>query len=282
MANAYLLLTKPGIILGNLVTVVAGFFLASQGAIDWTLLASTLLGLALVIASACAYNNYIDRTIDKAMVRTNRRPLATGELSNAKALLFGAILGALGLSILALYTNVLTCAVAFIGFLTYVFLYSLCKRHTVYATALGSISGAVPPIVGYTAVADSLDGGALILFLMMIFWQMPHFFSIALMHLDDYARAGIPTLPLTKGLLRTKIHMSLYIAAFIATSALLTFFEYTGDLYLAVVLSLGSLWLLYSCYGFFIFDVTRWSKQMFRLSLATIFALSFAIVARLS
>ena len=139
------------------------------------------------MASACVFNNYIDRQVDKKMERTKNRALVTGLISGRNAILFATLLGLIGNLILFLYTNLLTVFVAGLGFFVYVVLYSLWKCRTIYGTAIGSIAGAVPPVVGYCAVSNHFDAGALILFAMMVLWQMPHFFAIALLHFDDYA-----------------------------------------------------------------------------------------------
>lgn len=273
----YYLITKPGIVLGNLLTVAAGFLLASKGEIHPWLFLATLLGLGLIMASACVFNNYIDRPLDKKMERTKNRPLVTGIISGPNALVFATLLGLLGALVLWLFTNPLTVAIASFGFFVYVVLYSLWKGKTVFGTAIGSIAGATPPLVGYCAVANRLDMGALILFLMLVLWQMPHFFSIALYRLDDYTKAGIPVLPVERGIQRTKIHMVLYIIAFIFTAALLTYFNYTGYVYLSVALFFGALWLALCFKGFHCLNEHLWAKQMFQLSLVLITALCLAI-----
>lgn len=273
----YYLLTKPGIILGNLITVAAGFLLASKGRIDFQLFLATLIGLAFIMASACVFNNYIDRPIDKKMERTKNRALVTGLISGQNAIVFAILLGIIGNVILLLYTNLLTVGVAGIGFFVYVVLYSLWKRHTIYGTAIGSIAGAVPPVVGYCAVSNHFDIGAWILFTMLVLWQMPHFFSIAMYHLDDYRAAEIPTLPVKKGALRTKIHMVLYILGFICTSIMLTLFNYTGYIYLLVTIGLGLTWLGFCMKGFTSVNDQLWGRHMFRLSLVLITAICFVI-----
>lgn len=275
----YYLLTKPGIILGNLATVAAGFLLASKGLkfSDAWLFLATLCGLALIMASACVFNNYIDRKTDKKMQRTKNRALAIGLISSRKAIIFAILLGLTGSMILLVYTNILTLVVAGTGFFVYVVLYSLWKCRTIYGTAIGSIAGAVPPVVGYCAVSNRFDLGALILFAMMVLWQMPHFFSIAILHYDDYARAQIPVLPVKKGLFRTKIHMLLYILAFIMTAGMLTLFNYTGYVYLLVTLLVGFSWLALCMKGFISTDDRLWSRAMFRLSLLLISAICFVI-----
>ena len=273
----YYLLTKPGIILGNLVTVAAGFLLASKGKIDFGLFFVTLIGVTFIIASACVFNNYIDRQIDKKMERTKKRALAAGLISENNAIVFAILLGVIGNLILFLYTNLLTVIVAAIGFFVYVVLYSLWKCRTIYGTAIGSIAGAAPPVVGYCAVSNHFDAGALILFAMLVLWQMPHFFSIAMYHFDDYAAAKIPVLPVIKGMLRTKIHMVLYIVAFILTATMLTFFDYTGYVYLVVTTCIGLAWLGLCMKGFKSDNDQLWGQQMFRVSLLLIAAVCFMI-----
>jgi len=273
----YYLLTKPGIIFGNLMTVAAGFLLASKGKIDLSLFFMTLIGLAFIMASACVFNNYIDRNIDQKMERTKNRPLVIGLISGKNAIVFAIFLGILGNAILFSSTNLLTVVVAGIGFFVYVVLYSLWKCRTIYGTAIGSLSGAVPPVVGYCAVSNHFDVGALILFAMMVLWQMPHFFAIAMSHVDDYRAAGIPVLPIQKGALRAKIHMTLYIIGFVLTAVLLTLFHYTGALYLIVTVSIGIAWLGLCLKGFKSDNDQRWGKQMFLLSLLMIMAVCSVI-----
>jgi protoheme IX farnesyltransferase len=273
----YYLLTKPGIILGNLITVAAGFLLASKGNIDFWLFFVTLIGLAFIIASACVFNNYINRQVDKKMERTKNRVLVTGLISGRNAIVFGICLGIIGNLILFLYTNLLTVMVAGIGFFVYVILYSFWKCRTIYGTAIGSIAGATPPVVGYCAVSNHFDLGALILFTIMVLWQMPHFFAIAMYHLDDYVTAEIPVLPVKKGILRTKIHMMIYILGFVLTASMLTFFNYTGYVYLIVTTSVGLTWLGFCLQGFKSSNDQLWGQHMFRLSLVMIIATCFVI-----
>jgi protoheme IX farnesyltransferase len=265
----YYLITKPGIIMGNLLTVGAGFLLASKGVFYPQLFFATFLGIALVMASSCVFNNYINREVDKKMERTKNRPLVTGAISKESALFFATILGFLGGLVLYVFTNVLTVSIAAIGFFVYVVLYSYWKCHTIYGTAIGSIAGAVPPVVGYCAVSNQFDMGAALLFIALVLWQMPHFFSIALYHFEDYLAAGIPVLPIKRGMVRTKVHMLLYVVAFIVTVGLLT------NLYLALVL--GLIWLPFCIKGFSMNNNQQWGKTMFRLSLVVITVLSVAL-----
>lgn len=273
----YLLLTKPGIVFGNLITLMAGFLLASKTTFNSILFLTSLAGLSCIMASACVFNNYIDRNIDKRMKRTRERPLVTGLINHRHALIFAIFLGITGYTILFVYTNALTLAIAAIGFFIYVVLYSLWKQKTVFATAIGSLAGAIPPVVGYCAVSNQIDPGAILLFMLMVFWQMPHFFSIALYRLDDYRKAGIPVLPLEKGVFRTKIHMCIYILLFIPTTLLLTYYQYTGLFFFVTVFICGLCWLGLALRGFQVKDDQKWGRQMFQFSLITLMAISVII-----
>ena len=160
----FLLLTKPGIIIGNLLTAIVGFNLASKGGFDGYLFISMIEGLAFVIASACVLNNIIDRELDKKMIRTQNRCLPKGVISPLVALIFASLLGILGVLILSVYTNGLTLIMALMGFIFYVLIYTFVKYKTSYGTLIGSIAGAIPPLVGYSAMTHRIDCGALILF----------------------------------------------------------------------------------------------------------------------
>lgn len=261
--------------MGNLITTTSGFLLASKGHFDPWLFLITLLGLGSVIASSCVFNNYIDRESDQKMKRTQNRPLAKGLISNKRAIVFATLLGLFGGLVLTLYTNLLSVLLTSIGFLVYVVCYSLWKHHNRLATLVGSIAGAIPPVVGYTVVSGRFDTGAALFFLILVLWQMPHFYSIALYRLEDYANASIPTLPGQRGIDATKRQMVLYILAFLISTTLLLVFGYTGMSYLVVVSILGLLWLGLSIRGFKREDHSVWARSMFRISLVVIMGLSF-------
>lgn len=277
MIRTYYLLTKPGIIMGNLITTVSGFALASRGNFDVWLFLATLLGLGCVIGSACVFNNYIDRDLDKKMARTRQRALVKGLISGRSAILFAIFLGILGLSLLALYTNLLAVLVASVGFFIYVVLYSLWKTHTSYATAVGSVAGAIPPVVGYCAVSHQFDMGAALLFMILVFWQMPHFFSIAMYRLHEYTAASIPVLPIKRGAHVTKIRMLIYVILFMISTFLLIGFGYTGMAYFITAVLLGLSWLYLTLKGFRSENDILWARQMFRLSLVIITLLCIMI-----
>lgn len=277
MIRTYYLLTKPGIIFGNLITTASGFALASRGQLNLYLFLATLVGLGCIIGSACVFNNYIDRESDKKMERTKNRPLAKGVISEKKALLFASFLGVMGLFFLAYYTNMIAVLSALFGFLIYVVLYSFMKHKFSAATLIGSMAGAVPPVVGYCAVSNQVDVGAILFFLILVLWQMPHFFAIAMYRFSDYVSASIPVLPARKGNLATKRQMLFYIMAFIVATILLLVFGYTGYPYLIVACLLGFVWLGICIQGFKSQNDTLWARQMFRFSLVVITGLSVMI-----
>lgn len=277
--RTYYSLVKPGIIRGNLITATAGFLLASKTDIDARLLLATLAGTALIIASGCVFNNYMDRSIDKKMARTKKRALVQGIISGRNAIAYAIVLGVLGLSVLAVLVNVLTAVIGLLGLFFYVIVYGYWKRRSTLGTVVGSISGAVPPVAGYTAVTSQLDAAALILFLILVCWQMPHFYSIAIYRRKDYATAGLPVLPVKKGMHLTKIYILLYIAGFTAVASLLTVFGFTGYVYLTMAIALGLAWFWKGLAGFKVTDDVHWARGMFFFSLLVITVLSATISA---
>jgi len=265
--QTYYRLAKPGIVYGNALSAIAGFLLASQGNPYLPTFIGMLLGVSFVMASACVFNNYLDRDIDDLMARTKGRALVTGEISVPYALGYATALGLTGLLLLIVLTNPLTAVVAAFGHVAYVILYGIAKRKTVHGTVIGSISGAIPPVVGYVAVTNQIDFLAVLLFLVLVFWQMPHFYAIAIFRLRDYQNAGIPVLPAVKGIVRTKIEIMYYIVGFILASSLLTVMGYTGFIYAAVMFLLGLRWLQIVARGATATDDALWARQVFKFSL---------------
>jgi protoheme IX farnesyltransferase len=270
----YINLIKPGIIAGNLVTAMGGYLLASKGLIDPKSFLAMILGLITIIASACVFNNLSDKDIDAKMTRTRQRALVMGTVTSQKALVFASALFTTSVTSLWMFTNALTLLWAVLGFIAYVLVYTPIKKISSHGTLVGSISGAIPPVCGYLAAKNSLDLGAVILFFMVTFWQMPHFYAIAMYRQNEYKAAGIPVLPLVKGTLATKVQMTLYSALFALTCTLPSFFGYTGQKYLVVSMILGASWLGYSALGFTSRCDIKWAKMMFRMSLLVITLLS--------
>ncbi len=272
---SFIQITKPGIIFGNLLSVAGGFFLASRGDIDLGLLLATLLGTSLVVGSACVFNNCIDRDIDVKMARTRRRALVQGVISVRVALAYGVVLGGAGFALLYRLANPLAALFALIGFVVYVGLYSLClKRTSVHGTLVGSLSGAMPPVIGYCAVSQTFDWAALILLVMFSLWQMPHSYAIAIFRFKDYLAASLPVLPVARGMAVTRQHIVLYILAFVIATLMLTLIGYTGMAYLAVAVVMGLYWLHMAWTGPRAKDPRQWARRVFMFSIVTISALS--------
>ena len=270
----YLLITKPGIIMGNLISVLGGFFLAANGSQSLQLLLMTLMGVSLVIASGCVFNNYIDRDIDGLMERTRNRVLVKGLISPRASLIYASLLGVAGVVLLG-QINGLAALLGGLGFVVYVGLYSLwLKRRSVYGTLVGSLSGAMPPVIGYCAVRGEFDSGALVLLLIFSLWQMPHSYAIAIFRLRDYQAAGIPVLPVLRGIRVTKDHMLGYIIAFAMAALMLTGTGYAGYGYLGVALLVSAIWLLLAVNGYRVSDDAVWARKLFFFSIIAITALS--------
>lgn len=271
----YYSLTKPGVLYGNAITAVAGFLLASQGNVNVWLLIALTVGTTLVIASACALNNYLDQDIDAKMARTKKRAIVAGVVPGSHAVILSIVLGIVGLVTLVLYTNPLVVAIGITGFVVYVWLYGmLSKRLSIHGTLVGSVSGAMPILAGYCAVTGVIDAGAIIVFLILFLWQMPEFYSISLYREKEYAAAGVPVISVVKGAKRTRVQIFFYTAAFVIATALLTAFGYTGYIYLVIMMALGGYWLWLAAKGLRIAEPesNAWARQMFRFSLIILLA----------
>lgn len=273
--KTYYQLTKPGIIYGNTLTTAGGFLLASCtfGFNAW-LMVATLVGTAFVMAASCVVNNYIDREIDRKMARTKKRALVIGSVSVTAALLYASVLAVIGFVLLALFTNMLTVLLGVIAAATYIVFYGIAKRRSVHGTLVGSVAGALPPVAGYTAASNTFDAAAVIIFFVLVFWQMPHFYAIAMYRMKDYAAAGIPVLPIKQGMQATKIQIIAYTVAFLVAVSMLTVYGYTGYTYLIVMLGLGCIWLFKQLKGFRTSDDVQWARSIFFFSLLVLMAFS--------
>ncbi|WJV56013.1 heme o synthase [Prodigiosinella aquatilis] len=276
MIKQYLQVTKPGIIFGNLISVIGGFLLAAKGVIDYPLFAATLIGVSLVVASGCVFNNVIDRDIDKKMERTKNRVLVKGLIPLKVTLVYASLLGIAGFALLYIAANPLAMWLAVMGFVVYVGVYSLyMKRHSVYGTLVGSLSGAAPPVIGYCAVSNQFDAGAFILLLIFSLWQMPHSYAIAIFRFKDYQVANIPVLPVVKGISVAKNHITLYILAFMIATLMLSIGGYAGYKYLIVAAAVSVWWLGMALSGYkTLTDDRVWARKLFVFSIVAITSLS--------
>jgi protoheme IX farnesyltransferase len=243
-ASNFFELTKPRITFMVLIATVVGFYMGSESPLPLVLLLHTILGTGLIAAGASAFNEYFERNLDARMLRTRKRPIPDGRLSPADALMFSLIISSAGIVYLAAFVNLLTAAIGASTLVAYVFLYTPLKTRTTWCTLIGAFPGAAPPLMGWTAARGELDTVGLSLFAIQFLWQMPHFFAIAWMFTEDYARAGF--MVHSSGV-KTGRQIILYCCALIPVSLLPTLFGATGRWYLLGALVLG---FVYLGYGF--------------------------------
>lgn len=242
---AYFALTKPRIIELLLITTVPAMVLAAGGWPGTWLVLATLIGGSLSAGGANTLNNYIDRDIDEVMKRTRGRPLARHEIPPRNALIFGVLLGLAGFAWLWATSNLMAAAISTAALLFYVFVYTLgLKRNSVQNIVIGGAAGAAPALVGWAAVTGTLDLPAWVLFLIVFYWTPPHFWALAIRYREDYARAGVPMLPVVAGVQATTRRMLLYTGLMAAVSLLLVPVAGMRWVYLAAALGLGA-WFLW-------------------------------------
>lgn len=240
-------LMKPELTGLSVLTALCGFYLATDGPMDFFIFLWTALGTVMVGGGAGALNQYAERGYDALMKRTERRPLPSGRLSPGTVLGFGIMLSLGGIILLLLTVNVLTAFLGSVTLLSYLFLYTPLKRITHYSTLIGGIPGALPPVMGWSAAGKGIDEGAILLFAILFFWQMPHFLSLAWMYRKDYARAEYKMLSVidTDGT-RTGHHCLFHSLALLPASMGLTIAGITGYAYLGLAVFLGIGFILYS------------------------------------
>lgn len=240
------LLTKPRITTMVVFTTMVGF-VAASGRVDTALLIATLVGTALVAAGAAVLNQVLERDTDALMWRTRERPLPAGRVGLRDAVAFGSALSLLGLGVLAWRSGWLSAAVAAATLGSYLGVYTPLKRRTPLATLVGAVPGALPPVIGWAAARDALEGGAFVLFAILFLWQIPHFLAIAWLYRDDYARGGFPMLPVVdrEGVFTARqavVHSLALLFVSLAPFAA----GLAGPWYLAGALLLGSTYVLFA------------------------------------
>jgi protoheme IX farnesyltransferase len=243
----YFELTKPKVVALITFTAIVGTLLASPG---WPPLGALILGnLGIALASACAatINHVLDRRIDEQMARTRGRPFPTGAMKERQALTFAAVLGVTSMLILSFLVNRLTAVLTFASLIGYAVIYTVwLKRATSQNIVIGGAAGAAPPVLGWTAVTNSVDPHALLLFLIIFVWTPPHFWALAIARRDDYAKAGIPMLPVTHGVEYTRLHVLLYTVLLTIVTLLPYLTQMSGLIYLAAAVVLNAGFLYYA------------------------------------
>lgn len=271
-------LTKPLIVGLLLITTLGGM---AAGGRAWPapgLAFWTLLGGALAAGGSGVINQYIDREIDRHMQRTARRPLAAGRVTPAETLAFGLALCLLSYYVMAGFVNLLAALLSLAGIVYYVIVYSvLLKRRTVQNIVIGGGAGAIPPLVGWAAATGTLDWAALFLFLIIFLWTPPHFWALAIVRQKDYARAGVPMLPVVHGEKETRRQIWLYTLALVALSWVMRFLGMAGNFYFAAAVVLG-IWLIYGAWRVWRKEGNKVAWQMYRWSSMYLFFLFLALM----
>lgn len=265
-------LTKPRITFMVLISTIVGFYMGAEGPLQAILLFHTVVGTACVASGASALNQYFERHLDARMNRTRTRPLPDGRLVASDALLFSLVISALGVGYLAVFVNILTAVLGAFTLSAYVLIYTPLKTRTTWCTLIGAFPGAIPPLMGWAATRGNLDMTGFSLFAILFLWQMPHFFAIAWMFTEDYARAGFVV---HGSSVATGRQIIFYGCALIPVSLLPTVFGATGRWYLIGALLLG---FIYLGYGFAValFRSTTHAQRLLKISvlyLPALFAL---------
>jgi len=242
----FLELTKPKVSLLIVFTAIVGMVLASPGMVPLPALLFGTVGIAFASGSAAAFNHVLDRTIDEQMARTRSRPLPTGHLQKRHAVVFAALLGLASMLILGLLVNPLTAVLTFCSLIGYAMVYTMwLKRATPQNIVIGGAAGAAPPILGWAAVSNSIDPHALLLFLIIFTWTPPHFWALAIARRDDYAKVGIPMLPVTHGIPYTRLQIVLYTILLVLTTLMPYLTGMSGFIYLGSAIALNGRFLYY-------------------------------------
>ena len=246
-AREFLALTKPRVVSLVVFTAVIGMFLATPGLPPLSAVLFGTIGIALVAGAAAAINCLVEQKIDALMMRTRRRPLPSGDLTSLQALVFAALIGGMGLGLLHHGVNPLTMWLTLATFVGYAVIYTvLLKPATPQNIVIGGASGAMPPVLGWAAVTGDVAPEALLLFLIIFVWTPPHFWALSLYRARDYAKAGLPMLPLTHGPEYTRLMIVLYTCALVAVTLLPFAIRMSGLIYLAAALALGGTFLVYA------------------------------------
>ena len=274
----FLALTKPRVVSLIVFCAVIGMFLAVPGLPPAGVVFAATIGIALVAGAAAAINCLVEQKIDAVMQRTRARPLPRGELTSMQTLVFAGLVGGLGLWLLHVYVNPLTMWLTLATFVGYAVIYTvLLKPATPQNIVIGGASGAMPPVLGWAAVANDVAPEALLLFLIIFVWTPPHFWALALYRTQDYAKAGLPMLPVTHGSKYTRLQIVLYTFALVGVSLMPYAIRMSGPLYLVAALGLGGAFLVYAfrLYRHYSDDLAR---ATFRYSIVYLSALFSALL----
>ena len=274
----YYELCKPRVVYLMILTSLVGMFLAVPGMVPIDVLILGNLGIALVAASGAVVNHLIDRKIDIKMARTHNRPVAQGRVEPTQAAMFALTIGVIGMAIMMIWVNALSAWLTLASFVGYAFIYTGYLKHaTPQNIVIGGLAGAMPPLLGWSAVSGTVEADALILVLIIFAWTPPHFWALAIHRKDDYANSGVPMLPVTHGEHVTKIHILVYTVILVATTALPYFSGLSGLAYLVVAMLSGAGFLYYALRLMF-WPQASTAMDTFRYSIVYLAVLFLALV----
>ena len=277
--KSYYDLCKPNVVFMMLITSLIGSLLATNGSnFNPLLILISLIGIGLCAASAAAINQVVDQKVDANMSRTSERPIPQGEISSSKAISFAIVIGLIGYAILYRYVNVLTAYLTIASLIGYAIIYTVfLKRATPQNIVIGGLAGAAPPLLGWSSITGSIDPNALLLVLIIFAWTPPHFWALAIHRKDEYAKENIPMLPVTHGILFTKLQIILYTIIMLLVSLFPYFVMMSGVFYLFSALVLGSifLWYAFRLYGD---DSNSLAMPTFQYSIYYIFLIFLALL----
>jgi len=279
LLRQYLVLTKPRVTQLAVFCAVIGMFLATPELPDAKRVIAATIGIWLLAAAAFAMNCLIEQQVDARMLRTARRATATGSISTRQVLVLSGLLGATGMAVLYFLVNPLTMWLTFATFVGYAVIYTIIlKPRTPQNIVIGGLSGAMPPALGWAAVADAVPGEAWLLVLIIFIWTPPHFWALALYRTKDYANSGLPMLPVTHGQQFTRLHILLYSIALLATTLLPYIVGMSGWLYLIAAVVLGIMFIVYAFKLYRAYSDER-ARQLFRFSILYLSLLFAALLA---
>ena len=271
-------LTKPRVTMLAVFCAVIGMFLATPGMVPWRVLFAGTAGIGLLAGAAFAINCLIEQEIDAKMARTRARPLPRGELTSLQTVVFAGVIGGIGMFLLYGYVNALTMWLTFGTFVGYAIIYTVVlKPATPQNIVIGGLSGAMPPLLGWTAVTGEVAPEALLLVLIIYAWTPPHFWALALYRTEDFTRAGLPMLPVTHGQKFTRLHVLLYTLILIASTLLPFVYGMSGWIYLAAALVLDGMFLYYAVRIYIAYS-DRLAQQTFRYSVVYLAGLFTALL----
>ena len=278
LLRSYYLLCKPNVVYMMLICALVGMLLAEDSVSSITTIMVALLGIALCSGSAAAINQVIDRNADAAMTRTDQRPIPQGDLSAFNASSFALVIGVLGALILYFYINTLTMILTLASLIGYAFIYTVyLKRATPQNIVIGGLAGAAPPLLGWSAISNTIDPYALLLVLIIFVWTPPHFWALAIYRKDEYAKESIPMLPVTHGVAFTKLQIVLYTIILFIVSVLPYIVLMSGFVYLISAITLSSLFMYYSIKLYFS-DDDAVAMKTFNFSIYYIFLIFIALL----